>query len=834
MKKFLALLLALCMVLSMVACSSKDNGDASDNTGNTDPANPDVVTADTYTYNTYSTALGTNWNPHTWEMNADDTVLSYLLVPLTDLTIKDSETGEYQWIFVGATDIQDVTAAHQDDLVKYNCAETDASAGYVYEISLREGLVWQDGTPINADTYVYSMQQMLAPEMQNYRANNYYSGESAIAGAEAYFFQGQTVTSDNNVTGVITSLSDLVLGDDGVYTMADGSAVYFLFDAASDYFDGDTLVYYNDYYTSYGYDIFEDASYDALAALCDEDGHVAVTDETWALWATMINMPDWGNEDESCIPGYLGYDATYAEASWDTVGLYKVDDYTIRYVCATAYDYYYFLTSCTSNWIVHEELYESCKTTDATSGLVTSNYGTSLDTSMSCYAYKLTSLEDAKQMVFEKNETYFEFTKNDDGTLTSTTETLGFQVDGEYQDQYQMDKIVIDVMSNDAAKLAFLAGELDDWTPSADEVVNYTTSDQLYKVDETYTMRLFFHTNLDSLKAMDQEGNTNSVVLSNYNFRKAMSLAIDRAEFVTATAGYKAAYSMLSSLYFYDVYEDPASIYRNTDQAKQAICNVYGVEYGEGSIYATLDDAYASITGYNLTEAKNLFTQACSELVADGLYTEGQNIVIQLAYKAGTMDSSDQQQVTLLNKYLNDALAGTGFGTIELVAVDNLSARYDDVIAGTYAIGWGAWGGAAFYPFQMFRVYCDPDYTKIHESGCWDPSSETLTLTVNGEEVTHTWQWWSKSMIGTGEYANADNETRLNILSAMEENFLNLYYCIPMCTTTACYMLSYKLSYFTENYSIMYGFGGNRLLRFNYTDAEWAQFVADNNGTIGY
>lgn len=833
MKKTLSFVLALMMVLVMIGGCTQQVVDNENN--NNDPAventaapaennGGEEVQPDTYTYNTYSASLGTNWNPHTWEVNADDSILSYLEVPLTDLTIKDSETGEYQWIFVGATDIQDVTAEHQDDLVKYNCEETDATEGYVFEISLREGLVWEDGTPINADTYVYSMQQLLAPEMQNYRANNYYSGESAIAGALEYFFQGQAAPVLNT-----TPLAELVLGEDGVYTNAEGYALFIPLNAA-------------DLPNCSGYSLAELAEmgyvqadvYEALVALADEDGNVPFTDETAALLFQFTNSDNWGNEPEETLSDYLKYMFTYPEASFDTVGLYKVDDYTIRYVCDCAYGYYYFLTSCTSNWIVHEELYESCKTVDATSGLVTSNYGTSADTTMSCYAYRITSLEDAKQIVFEKNPTYFEFTENEDGTLSSTTETLGFQVDGEYVDQYQMDKIIIDVMTDDAAKLAFLAGELDDWTPSADEVLNYTTSDQLYKVDETYTMRLFFHTNLDSLKNMDNEGNTNSVVLSNETFRKAMSYAIDRAEFVTATSGYKAAYSMLSSLYFYDVYEDPASIYRNTDQAKQAICNLYGVEYGDGQIYATLDEAYASITGYNLTEAKELFTQACQELVAEGLYTEGEDIVIQMGWMAGPMDSANQQQVTLLNKYMNAALEGTGFGSIELVAIDNLSARYDDVIAGTYAIGWGAWGGAAFYPFTMFRVYCDPDYTKIHESGCWDPATETMTLNLNGEDVTMTWQQWSKCMTGTGAYANADNETKLAILAGMEENFLKFYYCIPICTTTACYMLSYKLSYYTENYSIMYGFGGTRLLQFNYTDAEWADYVAENNGTISY
>ena len=110
-------------------------------------------------------------------------------------------------------------------------------------------------------------------------------------------------------------------------------------------------------------------------------------------------------------------------------------------------------------------------------------------------------------------------------------------------------------MTDDAAKQAFLKGEVLEWALPADEVVNYTLSDNLYKVDETYTMRFFLNTDLDALLTMDASGtgNKNSVVMSNWNFRKAFSLSIDRAEWVTATEGYKPYYSILNNLYYYDV-----------------------------------------------------------------------------------------------------------------------------------------------------------------------------------------------------------------------------------------------------------------------------------------
>ena len=819
MKKFLALTLALIMVLSLFAGCKKTEDE----------------TAATYTYFTYTEALGTNWNPHTWEMDADSAVMSYIETPLTDLTIKDSEAGEYQWIFVAATDIQDVTADHQDDLVKYNCTlpdgmtAEDVTDSYVYEIKLREEMCWQDGTPINADTYIYSMKQLLDPQMQNYRANNYYSGESAVAGAEEYFFQGQIASVDNGSICVVASADDLVLGDDGVYTTPAGLAAWIDIDAKLAWLGDDSLGFYVDYF---GATYFDVEAYNSLAALADENGVVALTPESLGYLQAVISLDAWGEGAEYFV-NYIFCEKEYETCTYeDTVGVYKVDNYTIRYVCDTAYDYYYFLTSCTSNWLVYESLYESCKTTDEETGLITSNYGTTKDTTISYGPYKMTNLEDGKQMVFEQNEKYWEYTQNEDGTLSSTT---FFEVDGEQREQYKTQKVVIDVMDSDSAKLAFLKGEIDDWSLSAEDAITYSTSEQLYQVDETYTMRLFFHTNLDALKKMDAEGtNTNGVVLSNDNFRKAFSLAINRAEFVTATAGFKPAYSLINSLYYYDVYNDPSSIYRNTDEAKQAVCNIYNVEYGEGTAYATLDEAYDSITGYNLTEAQDLMKTACDELVNAGLYTAGQDVVIKIALSASGADSSDLQQMSLLNQYINAAAEGSGFGTITLEYVDNLNNRYADVINGTYAVGRGAWGGAAFYPFTMFRVYCDPSYADIHESGCYDPTTETLTLNVKGEDVTMTWQEWSVCLSGTGVYANEDNETKLAILAGIEENFIEQYYCIPLCSYTACSMLSYKVSYFTENYSIMYGFGGLRLLQYNYSDAEWTAYVASQNGTLGY
>ena len=93
MKKILAMLLVLCMILSMVACGTPGTTDPTngkDPTTGNDPTGGNTTVKDTYTYNTYTTALGTNWNPHTWEMNSDSSVMSYIESPLADMTIADN------------------------------------------------------------------------------------------------------------------------------------------------------------------------------------------------------------------------------------------------------------------------------------------------------------------------------------------------------------------------------------------------------------------------------------------------------------------------------------------------------------------------------------------------------------------------------------------------------------------------------------------------------------------------------------------------------------------------------------------------------------------------
>lgn len=827
MKKLLGLSLVALAVVGLTACVQ------------------DETPAASYTYNAYSTALGNNWNPHAWETNADQSMLDYISSPFVDMSIKDSVNGEYQWVYEMATEVVDVTAQHQSDLVKYGSTlpsgktATDVTEGYVYQIKLNPNAKWENGEAIDADDYVRSMELFLDSRMRNYRANLYYAGESAIAGAAAFY------NSESPIYDLVIDLNtEEVAETDEMYINLDAGWALNGSYSIGWFVDNGYIVDSEDDpetpdvdETSYGVTYYKE-----LSATANAYGYVKVTPENEEKVAYLIESflgmfsgaPAY-NEDGTPSAYYytlLHYISGVGEkVEYSSVGLYKVDQYTINYVLQTYQDINYFLTSLTSTWLVYEPLYTAGF--DTTGELLTTNYGTSKETTMSYGAYKMESLQNDKQVVYVQNENWYGYEKQEDGSLVSYT---NFLVDGEKRRQYMTTRVVIDVMTEDAAKLAFQRGQLDDWTPAASELSSYAMSDQLYQVTETYTMSFFFNTNLNDLKEMDNsKGNTNSVVLSNHSFRKAFSLAINRTEWVTTTAGYLPAYSLLNDLYHYDIYNDPTSSYRRSDEAMKAIVELYGISYGEGTNYATLEEAYKSVTGYNLAEAKALMAQAYAELTEAEVYSGG-DIVIRVGYAKGALTSDDQAQIALMNQYLNAAVAGSGFGSVTLEAVGNLPDRYSDVPAGNYAIGYGAWGGAAFYPFRNFQVYMDTvQYAgQINELACWDPTTEEFTINVNGVDETMTYQEWSRSMMGTGKFAEASNETKLAITAALEKQFLSFYYRIPLASSAACFLLSYQIGYYTENYNIMYGFGGMRLMHYNYTDAEWAAEVAANGGTVNY
>ena len=426
MKKFtklLALLLAVVMVLSCIAgCKKKPT---------TDPTGGDSAAKAEYTYRGYTAQMGTNWNPHTWEIEGDNTILGYLETPLVTMSVKDSAKSEYQWVYKAATSVTDVTKDHKDDLTKYKVTlpagqtAEQTEKGYVFEIKLNPNMKWQDGTVINADTYIYSMQALLDPTMRNYRANLYYDGESAVAGGNTYYNSGAPIYAPM----VPAYEKDADYSYDLDKGIKEGK-VYISTSATNMTLYNMSLAALN---SDYGVGL--DAEVKALADAANPYGFTQVTADNLptvkklvcGMLSGLFGITDEAVQADVMKEALFVFDGKYGEkAEYDaTVGCYKVDEFTIRYVTQAAIDINYFLTSCTSNWLVHKETYE--KGFDTTGALKTTNYGTDVSNTMSYGPYKLESLQKGKQVVFVQNENYYQYTKNADGTLSALTD---YDVDG--------------------------------------------------------------------------------------------------------------------------------------------------------------------------------------------------------------------------------------------------------------------------------------------------------------------------------------------------------------------------------------------------------------------
>ena len=819
MKKILAALLALLMVVAMIACTGNtDKPEAQDTPkpaeatkapeqGNNQPENTDQPAPEEpeeFTYHLSMAASPINWNAHAWEMNNESTLMSFIEMPMTDVTIAEDGVN-FEWVFEGATGIEDVTATYPDR-EKWLTPDADGNLPtekLIYKISLNPDAKWADGTPINADTYIYSMQQMLNPAMKNYRANSYFEGDTAIKNAKLYY---------NNDQAGKPMYGPANENEADVYYLNLSESCVFFGGPAKDYHD-------NAGYQPY----FCDAEGNDLYAKYPENEYVEVTEEVIADLTTMSQT--FGDDNpEAWKEWCFAIVGTFAETPWEDVGLIKGDDYTLYYVNETPVSEFYMKSMMTSNWIVYEPLYEAGK--KQTEDLVTTDYGTSAETYMSAGPYMLDSFEADKQFILVRNPNWYGWT------------------DGKHEGQYAPTRVVYDIIPEHAtALMAFEKGDLDEIALTADDLVNYKMSEYLLKTDQTYTFRYIFASDLDKLTALEAEANdgSNKKVLYYDDFRKAISLSINRAQFCAdCTTGYKPAYYLLNSLYYYDIENNTESQYRNTKEGRDAVLRLYGVEYGPGTPYADDVEAYASINGYDVEQARALFQKVYEQAIADGNYTEGQKIHIRCEAMASAINAEASRQQEYLNDYVAEATKGTGFeGLVDFEFLGNVANRYEDVALGKIEMIRGAWGGAAFYPFSTIRVYCEPDYmggtTKIHESCGWDPTAETITIPINGEDRTDTIQNWAKAIQPAGEFGGDEfADMRLYILSYIETAVLGSYQCIPFGCECECTLFSKKIQYATEDYNIMYGYGGVRLMKFNYNDKEWAEFVASQNGTIDY
>ncbi len=495
------------------------------------------------------------------------------------------------------------------------------------------------------------------------------------------------------------------------------------------------------------------------------------------------------------------------------------DDGNLTYHCA--YDF-------SGLPLVHKATYEKCKVEPATgSTLWTTTYNQSAENTMSWGPYKLESFQAGKQYVVTRN-----------------TEWYGYNMK-ENEGLYLTDRIVCDRVEEwSTAWNMFLAGKVDGISIDVSVAEDYKGSSRAYFTPDDFITSAQLQSNYEALKSRQTEG-VNKTILTYSDFRKAMSLAINRADYAEkCTTSSMAGFGIFNSMHYYDV--ENGGVYRDTDEAKKVLCETYGVDISK---YASLDAAVDSITGYNLTLAKQLVESAYQAALADGEIGENDKVVLVW----GT--SVDQESTRRSYNYLKNAweqmCVGTSLeGRIEIEFDASFGTKWaNDFRAGGYDICTGGWSGAAWNPGYFLLAYLDDNYR--YAQG-WDTSSVMMTYTMVGDSITaengggkeltmSLIEWYNcLNAVEGREYPydwseNAiDQADRLQLIAALEAQVLQSYYCVPMLNYYGASMLSYKVDYITYEYNTFMGYGGLKYMTYNFTDEEWEAEVAKQNNELNY
>ena len=824
-KKIFSLLLVVAMLVGCLAsCNfikgifNKDKGPDETPTDNTPKS---------YTYNTYLTLSPSNWNELTYQDNNDTEIMSWIGSSFFSFDYKFDESGK---IIPGAFEVEYSAATKLEDIsgsVDAKWGVPAGGTGYAYRITLRDDLKWENGDKITAGDFVYTMQEQLNPLFQNYRADSFYVGSTIIVNAQSYVKQGQSLTNQDAsvIYGTYSTDLDSVL----VFTLAPGEdecQMRKLMGFPASY-DATACAAY--LITKYGADM---PNFTAEAAAAMEGKTLAEIKADATLAAAWTDLLGWWQTEPNEELHFFLTDYTYPTMSFDEVGIYAESDTQLVIVLAKALPLlkedgslsYTAAYNMSSLPLVHKATYEANKhEPEAGSDLWTSTYNSSKETTMSWGPYKLESFQSGAQFTLVKNDNWYGYNMPENAGL------------------YQTTRIVYDIVKDwQAAWVKFQAGEIDGIGIDVSIADEYKNSEQAYFTPSDFVGSIQMQSSVESLKERGDAEGVNKMLLGYTEFRKALSLAINRDEFTaTCTTSSKPGYGIFTTIHYYDV--ENGGAFRYTDEAKKVICEVYGVDVSK---YASLDEAYAAVTGYNPTLAKELLMTAYNQAVTDGVITAGETV--KFSFGTGSITESVERQFNYIKNSWLELVKGTPLeGKFELELVDKGTTWADDFRSGGYDFCMGGWTGAAWDPGYFLLAYLSPAYMY---SSAWETSKVEMTFTMvgvkglDGEDITDTMSLmaWYNCLNGAdgAKYdfsANAlDQSLRLQLIAALEKEVLSVYYTVPYAYSFSASLISYKVDYVSYEYNTFMGYGGIKYMTYNYDDAAWAAAVAEQGNQLNY
>lgn len=790
----------------------------------------DIVVGKSFTYKAAVSSSPTTWNPHTWENNTDSIILGYISMGFYDVQLKYDETGAvvgYEWAYeMAAADPEDVT---EDYVGKYGVESGDERKAW--RISLNQDAVWQNGDEIKADEYIYSMQQLLDPTMLNRRSDSYTGSTFSIYGARNYLYSETQTIYDSLESHGYTSVDE---------ALAAGEKVYI------------------DMWSSWG-----------MQGMTDENGNecpqwLPVNDTTlyrdlavedpnaegaWVSANYIYNQ--YGSETlmaNSLVA--IPVDNEHLDYKWDWqddgnggVGLVQVDDYTFDIILDNEIDDFYLHYKLTSNWLVHRETYE--KTKDEANGVNRYNTGSVANT-MSYGPYVLTSFEFDSHFTLARNENWYGYT------------------DGKHNGQYSTTNLDYTYVSGETAKAQmkemFMLGNLSDYTIDGTEWSTYGNSRYIMSEPESYAYQFFLATDRSQdFLEKESSASENHKVLGLSTFRKALSFSINRQSYITRFEPTSdIGLGLLNDLYIYN--PDTGEAYRDTDAAKETILKAQDYYEKDGVWYnvhdeaqGSLDDAYDSLTGFDLSHAADLMEQAYQEAVHEGIY-DGEPVVITYCTVGSGVSENLQALIDMINGMLADVIAACDQPTFKSVSLKvqlyaDEATYWEALKAGKMDLSFSTWGGSAMDPWGIIYS-CYIDSANSNNFG-FDSVAKGIGITINynGKDVAaslYDWAAWLYNAQSDNQYdktnlyevlgvavGEAEYDFKLEVLAQCELAQLQTYSNLPIFYSYITSLRSAQYNNGSDYYvNNMIGYGGIRHIYYNYSDAQWSNFVQGHNGNL--